>query len=91
MWKIAEHKKISKIWQYIPIEIQKRYEKWKDIVRLSGPQGLREIKGFHDEILRGKLFGLRSSRLGIKWMVFYKIDKETIYIHVIDINPHEYN
>jgi hypothetical protein len=40
-----------------PLEVLKRYEKWKDIVRLSGPPGVRLIKGFHDEVLAGKWKG----------------------------------
>lgn len=48
----------------IPVEVLKRYEKWKDVVQVSGPAGLRLIKGFHDEALRGEWRGYRSSRLG---------------------------
>ena len=47
-----------------PREVLKRYEKWKDIARLSGPPGIRLIAGFHDEALAGKWKGSRSSRLG---------------------------
>ncbi len=38
----------------MPQEVLKHYEKWKDIVVISGPEGLRLIKGFHDEALRGQ-------------------------------------
>ena len=54
MWEIYEHRKVSKQLSALPIEILKRYEKWKDIVRISGPSGLKFIKGFHDEALRGE-------------------------------------
>ncbi len=37
-----------------PREILKRYEKWKDIAMLSGPPGLRLIRGFNDEALSGE-------------------------------------
>lgn len=37
----------------VPVEILKRYEKWKDIAMLSGPQGLRAIRGFCEEALCG--------------------------------------
>ena len=40
-----------------PVDILARYEKWKDIVRVSGPQGLRLIKGFQDEVLRRRVEG----------------------------------
>lgn len=49
MWQILEHKRVSKSLKGAPIEVQKRYEKWKYIVSLSGPSGLRKIKGLHDD------------------------------------------
>ena len=73
----------------MPAEILKRYEKWKDIATLSGPSGLRLIKGFHDEALRGDWKGFRSSRLGLQYRVIYKIEKDKIYIQVVDVTAHE--
>jgi len=73
----------------MPAEVLKRYEKWKDIAMLSGPAGLRLIKGFHDEALRGDWKGFRSSRLGLQHRVIYKIEKDKIYIQVVDITAHE--
>ena len=90
MWKIFEHKKLDGNFYKIPLEIIKRYEKWKDIVKLSGPAGLKLITGFHDEALKGKWHGWRSSRLGKKWRVIYKIEKNCFKVFVIDINPHNY-
>jgi len=74
----------------IPQEVLKRYEKWKDIVGISGLDGLRLIKGFHDEALRGKWNGYRSSRLGLHYRIIYKIEEKQLYVMVIDINPHDY-
>ena len=74
----------------LPNDILKRYEKWKDIARLTGVTGLREIKGFHDEALKGKWAGCRSSRLGLKFRVIYLIEKDEVYIEVIDITAHDY-
>ena len=71
MWTIFEHRRVAKQLQFLPQEILKRYEKWKDIVMISGPEGLRFIKGFHDEALRGEWKGYRSSRLGLKYRVMY--------------------
>ena len=53
MWAIFEHKKLDKQLSKAPVEIQKRYEKWKDVVELSGRSGLRLIRGFNDEALSG--------------------------------------
>ena len=72
------------------MEILKRYEKWKDIAVLSGPQGLRVIRGFHDEALSGEWKGFRSSRLNEQWRVIYQIVADALLVHVIRVTPHDY-
>ena len=69
MWRIEEHRRVDKQLSAAPREILKRYEKWKDIAMLSGPPGLRLIKGFHDEALSGEWKGHRSSRLGVQYRI----------------------
>ena len=90
MWEIYEHRTIIKKVARLPIEILKRYEKWKDVVTFSGPQGLRLIKGFNDEALKGEWSGHRSSRLGLQYRVIYRIDRDRILVQVIDITAHDY-
>ena len=90
MWRIYEHRRLDRAVKSIPDEILKRYEKWKDIVSLSGPEGLRHIKGFHDEALRGEWKGHRSSRLGIKYRVVYRVDRDMVEVYVIDLTAHDY-
>jgi proteic killer suppression protein len=90
MWAIYEKKSLLKIVRKIPNQILKNYELWKRIVELEGPSGLRLIKGFHDETLKGNLAGYRSSRLSQQWRVIYKAEKKTLEVYVIDINPHQY-
>ncbi len=90
MWTIYEHRNITKQLRSLPIDVLKRYEKWKDIVSISGPQGLRLIKGFHDESLRGEWKGHRSSRLGKQFRVLYRIAKDQILIQVVAVTPHDY-
>ena len=90
MWEIYEHRRLSKQLKGAPQEVLKRYEKWKDIVRLSGPKGLRKIKGFHDEALRGEWKGHRSSRLGLQYRVIYKALKDQVLIQVVNLSPHDY-
>ena len=90
MWQIFEHRRVIKQIESIPVEILKRYEKWKDIVAISSPTGLRLIKGFHDEALRGEWKGCRSSRLGAKYRIIYKITEKEVLVQVISITPHEY-
>ena len=63
---------------------------WKDIVRVSGPQGLRAIKGFHDEALRGEWKGHRSSRLGQQYRVIYQVEAQEIVVYVMELTAHDY-
>ena len=90
MWEVYEHRRLDRRVRRLPGEILKRYEKWKDIVRISGPAGLRLIKGFHDEALRGEWKGHRSSRLGQQYRVIYKVVAREILVQVIDITAHDY-
>ena len=90
MWEIYEHRRLGRKISKLPIEILKRYEKWKDIVRTSGPRGLRRIKGFHDEALRGEWKGCRSSRLGGQYRLIYEVEADEVRVFVIEISPHDY-
>jgi addiction module RelE/StbE family toxin len=89
MWKIYEHKCVLKGLKSLPIDILKRYEKWKDIVTISGPAGLKHIKGFNDESLRGEWKGYRSSRLNIQYRIIYKIENEQLFVKVINVTAHD--
>ena len=90
MWEIFEHKNAVKHIDSLPIEILKRYEKWKDIVSISGPEGLKNIKGFNDEALRGEWKGYRSSRLNIQYRVIYKVEGKQFFVYVIDVTAHDF-
>lgn len=90
MWEVLEHRTLARRLSKLPNEILKRYEKWKDIVRVSGPGGLRLIKGFHDEALRGEWPGHRSSRLGLQYRVIYKIESKQVKVFVFEITAHDY-
>ena len=90
MWQIEEHRRVDKLSASVPVEVLKRYEKWKDVARLSGPAGLRVIKGFHDEALSGEWKGHRSSRLGLQWRVIYRVLGNVLQIQVIQLTPHDY-
>jgi mRNA-degrading endonuclease RelE of RelBE toxin-antitoxin system len=90
VWQIEEHRRVEKQLHAAPQEILKRYEKWKDIAMISGPPGLRLIKGFHDEALRGERQGHRSSRLGAKYRVIYRVIPEQSLFQVVRVTPHDY-
>ena len=90
MWEIYEHKRVARQLRKAPIEILKRYEKWKDIVAISGPRGLRTIKGFCDEALSGEWKGHRSSRLNQQYRVLYRVESDRILVKVVSITAHDY-
>lgn len=90
MWEIFEHKRTLRQFGKLPIEILKRYEKWKDIVAVSGPAGLRLIRGFNDEALGGEWKGHRSSRLGEQYRVIYRVERNAVRVEVVSVTPHDY-
>jgi addiction module RelE/StbE family toxin len=90
MWEIYEHRSVAKQLSFASEEVLKKYEKWKDIATLSGPEGLRKMKGLRDESLSGKWKGYRSSRLNLQYRVIYKVEKEQLLIQVEKVTPHDY-
>jgi addiction module RelE/StbE family toxin len=90
MWEVLEHRRIARQLKKLPIEILKRYEKWKDIVSISGPPGLRMIRGFNDEALSGEWKGHRSSRLNEQFRVIYRIQRSLVRVEVVSVTVHDY-
>ncbi len=90
MWTIYEKKPVAKALTRAPDDVLVRYEAWKRVVELQGPAGLRIVKGFHDEALKGQWQGYRSSRLGLKWRVIYAIGEAELQVYVVEVTPHDY-
>ncbi|WP_422475298.1 type II toxin-antitoxin system mRNA interferase toxin, RelE/StbE family [Endozoicomonas sp. ALB032] len=57
---------------------------------ISGPGGLKQIRGFNDEALRGEWKGFRSSRLNMRYRVIYKVEKDNVLVQVVKVTPHDY-
>lgn len=90
MWTVYEHRRVEKQYSALPAEIRKRYEKWKDIVTVSGPIGLRRIRGFRDEALHGDWRGYRSSRLNLEYRVIYRVRGRQVLVQVVSVTAHDY-
>ncbi len=90
MWAILEHRRIPRQLGRMPDAIQQRYEIWKEIVAVSGPEGLRRIRGFNDEALRGDWKGHRSSRLNQQYRVIYRIERDEVLVQVVEVTAHDY-
>jgi addiction module RelE/StbE family toxin len=91
MWEIYEHRRVPRELKRLSRDVLERYEKWKDIVMISGPEGLRCIRGFNDEALRGEWKGYRSSRLNRQYRVIYKIERQQVLVKVVKVTPHDYS
>ncbi len=89
MWTILEHRRTARQLKRLPEEILKRYQKWKDIVEVSGPAGLRLIRGFRDEPLSGEWQDHRSSRLNEQYRVIYRIEREEVVVEAASAS-HDY-
>lgn len=85
-----EHGRAEKTLDSLPVEVLKRYEKWKDIVKISGPAGLKAIKGFRDEALRGEWAWHRSSRLNLQYRVIYRVEQDRVLVEVVAVTAHDY-
>jgi plasmid maintenance system killer protein len=90
MWTILEARDAAKALDTLPPQVAEKYAFWCAIVRMSGPNGLRAIKSFHDEKLSGKLAHLRSSRLNQQWRVLYRVEADVVIVYVEDVTPHDY-
>jgi proteic killer suppression protein len=90
MWTIVEARDAAEALDKLPPQVAEKYAFWCAIVRLSGPEGLRSIKGLHDEKLRGKLASLRSSRLSQQWRVIYRVEAHVVIVHVERLTAHDY-
>lgn len=90
MWTVVEERAATKAIDELPLQAAEKYAAWLAIVRQSGPPGLRAVRGFHDEKLKGKLARLRSSRLNLQWRVIYRVDADIVTVTVERITPHDY-
>jgi addiction module RelE/StbE family toxin len=90
MWAVYEHNTVVKSLKKTPRDILVKYEAWKRIVELDGPEGLRLFGGFKDKALTGSWKGYRSSRLGLQWRVIYSVHKDSHELYVFEVNPHRY-
>lgn len=90
MWTVREHYKVSRVLKRASVQVQINYIAWKRIVELQGPSGVRAVKGYNDEVLKGEWKGFRSSRLGIKWRVIYQMEKKEFRVYVVEVTPHNY-
>lgn len=80
-------KQLKKLPQHIVISFQN----WVEDVEERGLEEVRKIPGYHDELLRGELKGMRSIRLSKAYRAYYRIVHGSIhFVRVERIDKHEY-
>jgi addiction module RelE/StbE family toxin len=90
MWDVYEKKSAVKNIDRTPLNVLEKYEFWKSVVHVSGPDGLKQFPGFKDHALKGEWKDHRSSYLNDAYRVIYQVDKNEVRVLVIDVNHHDY-
>ena len=87
---IVDERKILKTLNKLDKSIRAAYSAWKGIVTNHGLRGLRKVKGFHLEKLKGKRRGQYSCRLNRGYRIFFKQIDNNFMIEVLEISKHAY-
>ncbi len=66
------------------MELIERYEKWRDIATMSGPVGLKLIRGFRDQGLRWKGKSCRASVLNKAYRIIYRIAHDGLRVQALE-------
>ena len=90
MLRVFESRAAAKCIDKLQRHILEKYEFWRSVAHIAGPEGLRHFPGFKDHALKGEWQGHRSSSLNNSYRVIYRIERDTISIYVIDVNNHDY-
>lgn len=92
MWKVYWSKAVNKDLDCLPEFIQQKFRAWVVAVERDGMPAVRQLKGFHDEPLRGSRVGQRSSAFE-QILSGYYVETKDGQIHiaqVLEVNKHDY-
>ncbi|PIT99128.1 MAG: hypothetical protein COT74_08935 [Bdellovibrionales bacterium CG10_big_fil_rev_8_21_14_0_10_45_34] len=82
---------VKKQLKKLPIHIVVNFQNWVEDVEERGLDEVRKIPGYHDELLKGKLSGLRSVRLSRAYRAYYRLaGRAVLFVRVERIDKHEY-
>lgn len=90
MENLVDESRVIKTLERLPKEIQSGYFVWRDIVSARGFNGLRSIRGFRFEKLKGDRVGQYSCRLNRNYRVIFQKGYDRIIVIVLEVNKHEY-
>jgi len=87
---VVNEDKVVKVLCKLPVEIRNAYSVWRSVVLEDGLKGLRTVKGFHLEKLKGNRLGQCSCRLNRGYRVVFEKQKDNFIIVVLEVTKHEY-
>ncbi|MBG58943.1 MAG: type II toxin-antitoxin system mRNA interferase toxin, RelE/StbE family [Peredibacter sp.] len=90
MWKVYETKAVTKGLVKVPVQVQRKYKAWIEIIKRGGSNSLKSYPGFRDEKLKGEFRECRSSRLNIQYRVVYREERKVREVYVLKVTPHKY-
>lgn len=85
-------KKATDALEKMPLHIVTKLQSWVQAVEKYGVAKVRQVKGYHDEPLKGDRKGQRSIRLNKAYRAIYEetIDKTVHLILIVEVSKHEY-
>lgn len=88
---VAVTKRAEKSLIRVPRHVAVNFLLWKQEVEHHGVETVQRIAGYHDEPLKGKLYGVRSVRLGVGYRAYYRVVKGEVRTLVVEeVNKHDY-
>lgn len=91
LYRVKLSKKASKDLKKVPVYIATKLQTWIHAVGCYGLREVRKIKGYHDELLKGKRAGQHSIRLNKAYRAIYIIEHDEVYfVEIIEVTKHAY-
>ena len=88
---IERTKSFDKELSRIPEHIRRKFMLWVKSVEVCGIEKIRnEENGYCDKVLKGQRKGQYSIRLNKEYRAFYREDKSTNTIKILEVNKHDY-
>ncbi|MBN1114831.1 MAG: type II toxin-antitoxin system RelE/ParE family toxin [Oligoflexia bacterium] len=87
---VVDESRVEKDLPKLAKPVRAAYSAWKSVISVDGFDGLRQVKGFRLEKLKGKRKGQYSCRLNRGYRVIFRMINKSIIIEVLEVNKHEY-
>jgi mRNA-degrading endonuclease RelE of RelBE toxin-antitoxin system len=88
---VQTSKRALKSLEKAPKQAVAKYMLWRAQVIENGLAKIQQIPGYNDEVLRGKLKGIRSIRLTDGYRAYYRIILDEVHCaYVEEVNKHDY-